>query len=142
MEKVTNYITRHYLLACFIGGAILGSVFFILIYGFCPLDVQNVAYLINERRDLPAVYLTAEAYRNAGWENGIGKFNTLCYPNTTSLGLADLVPLLGFFFKLISPVLPDTFQYMGWWGLICFFLQGGFAALIIRKFTKSNICLI
>ncbi len=142
MEKVTNYITRHYLLACFIGGAILGSVFFILIYGFCPLDVQNVAYLINERRDLPAVYLTAEAYRNAGWENGIGKFNTLCYPNTTSLGLADLVPLLGFFFKLISPVLPDTFQYMGWWGLICFFLQGGFAALIIRKFTKSNIASI
>lgn len=140
IQKVKNHhIYTHYLLACFVGGALLGSLIFILIYGICPLDVENIAYIMNERTDLPGFYIGWMAYRNAGWENGIGAFNTLCYPNLSSYGILDIVPILGLFFKIISPVLPETFQFVGLWGLICFFMQGGFAALIVRKFSGNNV---
>lgn len=137
--EIKIHMDKHYLLTCFTGGAVLGIICFIMIYGVCSLDVGNIAYIINEGTDLPGQYIAWDAYRYAGWRHGIGLFDTLTYPNTTSYELADTVPILGLFFKTISPILPATFQYVGLWGLLCFLMQGGLAAIIIRKFSKSNI---
>lgn len=139
MDRLKVYATQHYLQACFVGGALLGTICFILIYGICPLDVGNEAYIINEGTDLPGFQIVWDAYRYAGWKDGIGLFDTLTYPNTTSYVVADQVSLLGLFLKVLAPILPKTFQYVGLWGLMCFFLQGGFAAIIIRKFCNNNV---
>ena len=123
MDKIKIYASKHALQICFLGGAFLGAVLFLVIYGFCPLDVSNEAYIINEGTDLPGCLIIWDAYRYAGWKDGIGLFDTLTYPNTTSFLLADMVTLLGLFFKILSPLLPETFQYVGIWGILCFILD-------------------
>lgn len=142
IRKIRAYAGKHNLKVCFMGGALTGALLFLIIYGFCTLDVGNEAYIINEGTDLPGCLIVWDAYRYAGWKDGIGIFDTLTYPNTTSYVLADNVALLGLFFKMLSPVLPETFQYVGIWGILCFMLQGGCSALIIRKFSGSNLCSI
>jgi len=41
--------------------------------------------------------------------------------------------------KLISPFLPDPFQFHGIWLLTCYVLQGFFGALLFSRFTSSRI---
>jgi len=45
--------------------------------------------------------------------------------------------MFAIFFKILSPILPEKFQYFGIWGAMCLFLQGGFAALIVKKYVKN-----
>lgn len=123
----------------FIGGGVLGLLLFFAIYGYHVLDFQNVAYILNDGLDMPGTYIAWQFYRYSDWSEGIGLFNTLTYPNATSVIYIDAVPLLSFFFKLLSPLLPEIFQYTGLWALICFVLQGGLASVIINKFSKNTV---
>lgn len=36
-------------------------------------------------------------------------------------------------FKLLGGILPTRFQYFGWWGLLCYALQGGLAQAVIAR---------
>jgi len=50
----------------------------------------------------------------------------------------DSIPLFAVFFKFLSPILPDVFQYLGLYGFISFILQSCFGALIMDKFTHNK----
>ena len=41
--------------------------------------------------------------------------------------------------SLLSPILPQTFQYFGLFGLMCFMLNGGIGSVLVAKFNKSRI---
>ena len=43
------------------------------------------------------------------------------------------LPLAALFFKLLGGILPTRFQYFGWWGLLCYALQGGLAQAVIAR---------
>lgn len=56
----------------------------------------------------------------------------------SSIIFSDSIPLLAFIFKPLSPLLPDTFQYIGLWILICFSLQSFSAWKLLSLFTQDK----
>lgn len=57
----------------------------------------------------------------------------------TSIVFSDSIPLLALPFKLLSPILPDDFQYFGLWIFLCVTLQGVFARKILKKLTEDDL---
>ena len=116
---------------------VIGAIIFILIYGIQVLDVtkDDWLYIIS---DLTQQHVGWTFFREAPWSFPIGVFNTLSYPNYASIIYTDSIPLLAVFFKIISGILPETFQYIGLYGLTCYVLQGVFAFTLLRKFIKNK----
>lgn len=140
-QKAYNRLSVKNYAKIFTLGCILGALIFILIYG---IRVLNPSYddWIYDCWDIPQHYFGWIFYRNSEWLFPIGNINGLC-TQPISIIYTDCIPLFAIFFKILSPILPSTFQYFGIWGIFCFALQGGISALLIRKFTGSiPICLI
>lgn len=118
--------------------AVLSAVVFCLIYGVRVLDPTYTDWLMAGG-DLSQHYLGWTAYRASSWHFPIGMVDTLAYPNLTSIIFTDSIPLFAVLFKLLSPILPNEFQYFGFWGIMCFVLQGILAARIIKNFTENKV---
>jgi hypothetical protein len=56
----------------------------------------------------------------------------------SSIVFTDSIPLLAFIFKPLNVFLPDTFQYIGAWILICFALQSYLAWKLLALFTQDE----
>jgi len=110
-----------------------GALCFIAVYGIRVLNPCYDDWLLN-RGDLTQHYLGWCFFRVSDWTFPIGLTNRLAYPDYSSVIYTDSIPLFAIFFKVLSPILPETFQYFGWWGLACFVLQGLFAAKILDAF--------
>ena len=48
------------------------------------------------------------------------------------------IPLVALLCKPLASLLGGTFQYFGWFTLLCFALQGGFGALALRPFLPGH----
>lgn len=116
----------------------LGLLVFLYIYGAGTLNPANTGWLMNAG-DLTQHYLGWSFFRNDSWVFPLGKTISYGYPYGISTTYTDSIPLLAIIFKLLSPLLPQNFQYFGIWELICFAFSGFFAALILRLFTKNNL---
>ncbi len=57
---------------------------------------------------------------------------------SSSIVFTDSIPLLAFIFKPFSSFLPDIFQYIGIWVLLCFILQSYFAWKLLSFFSKNR----
>lgn len=117
--------------------AMLSATVFVIIYGFRVIIPTNADWLLAGG-DLSQHYLGWVAYRASRWFFPIGMLNTLAYPIHTSVIFTDSIPLFAFFFKLLSPLLPTTFQYFGIFGVFCFVMQGVLAAKIVRAHTDEK----
>lgn len=49
----------------------------------------------------------------------------------------DSIPIFCILFKLLSPILPETFQFFGIYVLLCFILQGVFASALLSLFFDN-----
>ena len=92
--------------------------------------------------DLSQHYLGWVGYRNSGWTFPIGLTDSLAYPSQTSVIFTDSIPLLAVPFKLLSPLLPERFQYFGLWGISCFILQAMITVRILREHINSPAFLL
>lgn len=117
----------------YVAAMALGALCFFAVYGIRVLNPYYDDWLLN-RGDLTQHYLGWCFFRESDWTFPVGLTNRLAYPDYSSVIYTDSIPLFAVFFKLLSPFLPYTFQYFGWWGLICFMLQGLFAAKILNAF--------
>lgn len=140
LSHIMNYMKTTFF-GIFTLGCIIGSAIFVGIYGFSIIDVTNDIWLLDSSRteqlwDLTQHYLGWIFYRNSEWHFPLGLLDGL-YSESVSIAYTDSIPLFAFIFKLLSPILPETFQYFGIFGLMCYALMGGFGALITRKFTDS-----
>lgn len=122
----------------FICGCLFGMISFLWVYGSNVLDVGYDDWLLGSG-DLSQHYLGWKYYRNSKWTFPIGLISNLVYPSKVSVIYTDSIPIFALFFKMLSPILPNRFQYFGIWGLISFMLQGGISAVILKKFTRSNV---
>ena len=122
----------------FICGSSLGILFFIYIYGTAILDFTYVDWLMSGG-DLSQHYLGWRLFRNSSWYFPFGLMDNIVHPFTISMIYTDSIPFFALVFKLLSPILPEQFQYFGHFGIICFILQGGLGALIIRKIGGNTI---
>ena len=89
--------------------------------------------------DVVQAYLGWKYYRFAPWTFPLGLFNTLSYPIYTSIFNTISIPLFAIPFKIISPLLPHNFQYLGIWGLSCFVFQSLLGMVIAKRYTKNYI---
>lgn len=126
--------------AFFIGG-VAGGILFFLIYGWRVINPMYDDWLLSGS-DLTQHYMGWIFFRNSDWNFPVGLFDLLTYPRKISISFLDAIPLLAIFFKLFRDILPETFQYIGFWGLLCFFLQGGIGALILREFFNKKLDII
>ena len=123
---------------------LLGAVIFIMIYGPHVLDPFCDDWIMAAAdRDLAQHYLGFCLYRSSPWQFPLGLITTASYPHDMSVIYTDSIPLLAFLFKLISPLLPQIFQYLGIYGMISMALMGGMGGLLIHRLThRADIAVI
>ncbi len=123
--------------------ALLGAVVFVLIYGVHILNPCYTDWLMtSDDGDLTQHYLGWKFFRHASWKFPFGLIDTIAYPNVTSVIFTDSIPLFAVFFKAIRFLLPAQFQYFGWFGLLCFMLQGGIGAVLVKKYLKNDFLVV
>jgi len=116
----------------FICGGLLGALFFLYVFGTAVLDFTYTDWLMTGD-DLSQHYLGWKLFRNSSWYFPLGLMDNIVYPFKISIIYTDSIPLFAIIFKLLSPVLPDNFQYFGLFGIVCYTLQGGIGALVVRE---------
>ena len=89
-----------------------------------PIDPTNTSWLFG---DTATYYVGWALYRHdphlsfpLAWTTRVG------YPIGTSIALMDAIPLLAIVMRPLSPILPDPFQYLGPYTVLCFVLQAYF----------------
>lgn len=120
-------------------GALIGAIVFICIYGIRVLDVTYDDWLFMFEQDPSQHYLGWRLFRNSSWHFPFGLCDTGMYPQLTSVVYTDSIPVLCILFKIISPILPKTFQFIGLYGLFCFMMQGGISKLLLRRYINNEM---
>lgn len=115
---------------------------FCFIYGFRVLNPTCTDWIFASEGDIMQHYVGWESFRAGDWTFPIGLTNATSYPTNISVIYTDSIPIVALFFKLISFILPKTFQFLGLYGLLCFILQGILSAQIVKKFTDSKLNII
>lgn len=103
------------------------------VFGAQHVDPRHTEWLM--RGDFALHFLGWHLYRTSPWTWPLGATSHLIWPVGSSVGLTDSIPLASAFFKLLDPLLPPTFQFIGMWLVTCFALQGLFGALLMRLVT-------
>lgn len=91
------------------------------------------------RYDWAAALWGFSFFRNADWAFPLGNTPDLFYPLGTSIGFTDACPWMALFFKLLSPILPQDFQYFGLWFWLCYVLQAVVGERITARFTDDPL---
>jgi hypothetical protein len=117
---------------------LISAIIFTLIYGIKVINPLYDSWLYSIT-DLSQHYVGWKFYRTSAWKFPFGLIDTLAYPSSTSIIFTDSIPIFAVIFKVLSPILPDTFQYFGLWGIMSFMLQGYFAAKILRKYSVGRV---
>jgi len=81
-------------------------------------------------------YLGWHFFRNSDWSFPIGLNPDYGLELSNALVFSDSNPLLAFLFKPFSSLLPETFQYFGWWLLACFVLQAWLAWKLVGLISQ------
>lgn len=120
----------------FAGGAI-GALFFLWIAGWRVVNPTQVGWIMQ--LDWRIHFLGWHFFRREPWMWPPGRIGGYLHaPDGTAIGYTDSIPVVAFLLKPLSPVLPDPFQYLGIWLLVCFILQGVFGVLIARIWTPNR----
>ncbi|MDR0933323.1 MAG: DUF6311 domain-containing protein [Victivallales bacterium] len=127
----------------FIYGVLLGLIAFAVSFNYKVLDPQKIGWILMDGGDPTQHFLGWTAFRNSPWTFPLTLTDLLSYPHDSSIVFTDSIPLFALIFKLFRGFLPEQFQYFGIFGLCSFMLQGGFAALLLRRFTNRLLpCLL
>ena len=122
-----------------LAAALLGAIFFLLLYGVRVLDPTNISWILNDDGDPTQHYFGWEFYRDSQVHLPyLGMSYATVYPYRTSIIYTDSIPLLAVFFKIFSALLPANFQYLGIWGLFCFMAQGFFGQKVIWRISGAR----
>jgi hypothetical protein len=135
VTETTKISPRTYLA---ITGGLTGALVFLFIFGPGTLDGTRVDWLMGIG-DNAMHYLGWVFYRHDAWTFPLTQSISLAYPYGISVSLTDPVTLFILPFKLLSPLLPEPYQYFGLWTVLCFILQGAFAALIVYEVSRSRL---
>ncbi len=102
------------------------------------LDPTNIGFIFNVGTDLAQDYLGWAFLRGEAWSFPLGRITHFFAPIGTYAAYTVCNPLVWIPFKLLSPLLPVDFQYIGWLLLACMCLQAYFGYRLMRLIT-SNI---
>ncbi len=118
-----------------LAGGLLGATLFLAVIGPEVLRPTNLGWTM--RHDLQTYVLAWTHFRHTPWQWPLGAVPAVGHPVGTSIGNADAIPVAAFALKPLHAVLPEPFQYLGAWLLLCFVLQGVFGALLVGLATSD-----
>ena len=115
---------------------VLGFCAFIAVVGIAPLMPTNLdlAQGVDPFKD----YIAWVFYRHGPWTFPLGLNPSYGLDISSSVVFSDSIPLFAILFKAFSSILPEPFQYLGIWTLLCFILQSVFAWLLMGVFTSNR----
>lgn len=116
---------------------LLGIIVFIAVTGGAILWPQNVDWLMDG--DPATHWLGWQFFRQAPffqWPWGANPAYGM--EIGSSIVFTDSIPVMALIFKPLSPWLPETFQYIGIWVLLCFMLQTYFAWKLLSLITPNR----
>jgi len=116
---------------------VLGTAIFIYVTGGTIINPTNRDWLMFG--DAAQHYLGLEFFRHTPllqWP--IGANYPLGMELSSSIVFTDSIPIAAYIAKLINPVLPATFQYLGIWIWLCFVLQAFFAQQFLKFFLSNK----
>ncbi len=124
--------------ALFFTGCLIGFIVFVSIFTFSTLNVTNDTFFTQGfiEKDVAQHYSGWMLFRQSDWQFPLGLGENMAFPYSSSVSYTDSIPLFAIFFKLLSPLLPATFQYFGIFVCLCYMLMGGFSALLMHIFTS------
>jgi hypothetical protein len=114
-----------------------GALAFLLTIGTAPLIPNNIAWL--QIGDAATYYLGWAFYRSEPWRIPPGASTYYGIELGSGIFFTDSIPLLAVPLKVFSSALGPTFQYFGYWLLVCFVLQGIASWLLIGRYTTSRV---
>jgi hypothetical protein len=114
---------------------IVGAVALIASLGPANVHPTNIEWLMHA--DFRLHFLGWHLFRYGPWSFPIGATPLLIWPVGSSIGLTDSIPVAAFVFKLLDPLLPPVFQFIGLWFALSYALQGVFGALLMRLATPQ-----
>lgn len=118
--------------------AALGAIEAGLLLGWHQIDPTQLSWLRND----PAVYQAGwEFLRNAPWRFPPTWIPHLDYPFGISAAYLDVIPVIAVPLKLASHILPNRFQYLGLYAVLCLVLQGYFGARLMSRFTSDKLAI-
>lgn len=126
-------------LRLFATGALLGIIAFLLVYGVVPLDVTQDAFCRGGyvEKDIQQHYAGWLFYRQSALPFPLCVTTAVNAPQGVSIAYTDSIPLAALLCRPLANLLGGTFQYFGWFTLLCFALQGGFGALLCGLFSEG-----
>ena len=136
LSRVSEWVTSRSWTVPLLAG-LLGATGFTACLGPSQVDPTNIDWLM--RGDFGLHFLGFHLYRHGPWTLPLGAAPLLIWPVGSSVGLTDAIPVLAFVFKLIDPLLPENFQFIGLWLVLSFALQGLFGALLMRLATPNPV---
>lgn len=122
--------------AAILPAILIALVLFWLIRGPASLDPGNIGWLDLDDRAMHTLGWFFYRLSPWSWPPGASQYGLEL---GNSIALVDGLPLFAIPFKALSPWLPETFQYWGWWHLTSFVLQAVFAVLIAYHLGLSRI---
>jgi hypothetical protein len=122
--------------------ALFGGGHFLLRFGATTLNPGAIDWLLT-REDAAQHYLGWLFYRGASWDYPPGYIPDYLAPIGTSVALMDSLPLLAIPLKMLNVLLPETFQYFGFWLFLNHVLQVLLAYALMQNVTphRSLQCL-
>ncbi|UWP68205.1 DUF6311 domain-containing protein [Subdoligranulum variabile] len=128
-------------LRLFVLGTLLGIAAFLLVYGIVPLDVTNDTFCRGGyvEKDIQQHYAGWLFYRESALSFPLCVTTAINAPQGVSIAYTDSIPLAALFCRPLANWLGGTFQYFGWFTLLCFALQGGFSALLCGLFSEGTL---
>ncbi len=109
---------------------VLSALFAILICGPAMVDPTNTSWIIA---DLATQHFGWEQYRADPGSILSLTTNRSSWPLPMNISLFDSMPIIAFGLKLIAPILPENFQYLGPTFVANVGLQGAFAYLLLKE---------
>lgn len=97
------------------------------------LDPTNISWF---KGDSVTHFLAWNFFRYESWHLQPGRVTNMMAPLGANIGSGDALPLLAFPFKLLSPLLPTNFQYLGLWLFVNYALQAVFGYLLAAVFLR------
>ncbi|PBS12312.1 hypothetical protein CMZ82_10090 [Lysobacteraceae bacterium NML93-0792] len=116
---------------------VVGIFALALVAGGKLLAPTNIAWL--QHGDAAQHYLGWVFYRSGPWTFPLGLNPAFGLEMASSIVYSDSIPLLAILFKPFDSVLPEQFQYFGFWVLACFVLQAWFGFRLARLMTPDVV---
>ena len=118
-------------------GTLAGVVLFFLV--FDPRLVDPGYWIWLMEGDPATQYLGWRFFRAEPWHWPPGMIRSYGLEVGSAIVFTDSIPIAAFAAKLLSPFLPEPFQYFGLWALMCYALQGFFGGMLAALASERPV---